>query len=233
MNARILLADDDASLRYVLSQALSKEGYDVRATGNVATLLKWVREGDGDLVLSDVYMGDECVFDALPAMRSARPDLPLVVMSGQSTVSTALSASGAGAYDYIPKPFDLDDLIAALRRALQGEPGAKARALAGQAAKEERLPLIGRSPAMQEVYRIMARVAGGDLTILVEGETGAGKERVARAIHDHSRRAHGPFIVAKLAGATPAQITQAFSNADGELAQARHGTLYLLSLIHI
>lgn len=230
MNARILLADDDASLRYVLSQALSKEGYDVRATGNVATLLKWVREGDGDLVLSDVYMGDECVFDALPAMRSARPDLPLVVMSGQSTVSTALSASGAGAYDYIPKPFDLDDLIAALRRALQGEPGAKARALAGQAAKEERLPLIGRSPAMQEVYRIMARVAGGDLTILVEGETGAGKERVARAIHDHSRRAHGPFIVAKLAGATPAQITQAFSNADGELAQARHGTLYLKGL---
>jgi two-component system, NtrC family, nitrogen regulation response regulator GlnG len=227
MSARILLADDDASLRFVLSQALTKEGYDVRATGNVATLLKWVREGDGDLVLSDVYMGDECVFDALPAMRTARPNLPVVVMSGQSTVTTALSASGAGAYDYIPKPFDLDDLIAALRRALDGEPGPKARAQAGQAAKEERLPLIGRSPAMQEVYRIMARAAGGDLTILIEGETGTGKKRLARAVHGHGRRAHGPFVVLSLAGAATAQIERELASAEGALAQARHGTLYL------
>ena len=91
MSARILLADDDASLRFVLSQALGKEGYDVRATGNVATLAKWVRDGEGDLVLSDVYMGDDCVFDALPGMRAARPTLPVIVMSAQSTVATALS----------------------------------------------------------------------------------------------------------------------------------------------
>ena len=97
MSARILLADDDSSLRFVLSQALGKEGYAVRATGNVATLSKWVRDGEGDLVLSDVYMGDECVFDALPAMRAARPNLPVIVMSAQSTVATALSAAGAGA----------------------------------------------------------------------------------------------------------------------------------------
>ena len=96
MSARILLAEDDNSLRLVLSQALGKEGYDVRATGNVATLSKWVRDGEGDLVLSDVYMGDDCVFDALPAMRMARPHLPVIVMSAQSTVSTALGAAGAG-----------------------------------------------------------------------------------------------------------------------------------------
>jgi hypothetical protein len=146
------------------------------------------------------------VFDALPAMRAARPHLPVIVMSAQSTVSTALSAAGAGAYDYVPKPFDLDALMAAVRRALAGGPDAKARAQASKAEKEERLPLIGRSPAMQDVYRIMARVAGSDLTVLVEGESGAGKERVARAIHEHSRRAAGPFVTISLAGAAASQL---------------------------
>lgn len=227
MNARILLADDDSSLRFVLSQALGKEGYAVRATGNVATLSKWVREGEGDLVLSDVYMGDDCVFDALPAMRAARPNLPVIVMSAQSTVSTALSAAGAGAYDYVPKPFDLDALMAAVRRALAGGPDAKARAQASKAEKEERLPLIGRSPAMQDVYRVMARVAGSDLTVLVEGESGAGKERVARAIHEHSRRAGGPFVNLSLAGAAAAQLDRDLFGADGAFARARNGTLFL------
>lgn len=227
MSARILLADDDASLRFVLSQALGKEGYNVRATGNVATLSKWVREGEGDLVLSDVYMGDECVFDALPSMRIARPNLPLIVMSAQSTVSTALSAAGAGAYDYVPKPFDLDDLMAAVRRALTGGPDAKTRAQGAKAEKEEKLPLIGRAPAMQEVYRVMARVAGTDLTVLVEGESGTGKERVARAIHDHSRRASGPFVIVSLAGAAPAQIDRELFGPDGKFQQARNGTLFL------
>lgn len=227
MSARILLADDDASLRFVLSQALGKEGYNVRATGNVATLSKWVREGEGDLVLSDVYMGDECVFDALPSMRMARPNLPVIVMSAQSTVSTALSAAGAGAYDYVPKPFDLDDLMAAVRRALTGGPDAKTRAQGAKAEKEEKLPLIGRAPAMQEVYRVMARVAGTDLTVLVEGESGTGKERVARAIHDHSRRASGPFVIVSLAGAAPAQIDQELFGPEGKFHQARNGTLFL------
>lgn len=227
MSARILLADDDSSLRFVLSQALGKEGYNVRATGNVATLSKWVREGEGDLVLSDVYMGDECVFDALPSMRMARPNLPVIVMSAQSTVSTALSAAGAGAYDYVPKPFDLDDLMAAVRRALSGGPDAKTRAQGAKAEKEEKLPLIGRAPAMQEVYRVMARVAGTDLTVLVEGESGTGKERVARAIHDHSRRASGPFVIVSLAGAAPAQIDQELFGPEGKFHQARNGTLFL------
>ncbi len=230
MTACILLADDDASLRYVLSQALGKEGFAVRATGNVATLLKWVREGEGDLVLSDVYMGDDSVFDALAAMRSARPNLPVIVMSAQSTITTALQASHAGAYDYIPKPFDLDDLMAALRRALDGEPNAKARAQASQAASAERLPLIGRSPPMQEVYRVMARVAGGELTVLIEGESGVGKHRVAQVLHEHSRRAGGQFIRVNLAGAGPAQIDQEVFGANGKFTQARGGTLYLEGL---
>src|SRR5262245_32675500 len=104
MSATILLAEDDASLRFVLSQALSREGYVVRATASAGALAKWVREGEGNLVLSDVYVGEDNVFDALPHMRTARPDLPVIVMSAQSTVATALSATSAGAYDYIPKP---------------------------------------------------------------------------------------------------------------------------------
>jgi two-component system nitrogen regulation response regulator GlnG len=227
MSANILLADDDASLRFVLSQALGKEGYNVRATGNVQTLAKWVRDGEGDLVLSDVYMGDDCVFDTLPGMRMSRPNLPVIVMSAQSTVATALSAAGAGAYDYVPKPFDLDELIAAVRRALAGGPDAKVRAQASKAEKEEKLPLIGRSPAMQEVYRIMARVAGTDLTVLIEGESGTGKERVARAIHEHSRRAHAPFITESLAGAAAMQLDRDLFGPDGKFQQANGGTLFL------
>lgn len=227
MSSSILLADDDASLRFVLSQALSKEGYAVRATGSVSTLSKWVREGEGDLVLSDVYMGDECVFDELPRMRMGRPSLPVIVMSAQSTVSTALSAANAGAFDYVPKPFDLNELMAAVRRALSGGPDAKTRALGSKAEKDERQPLIGRSAAMQEVYRVMARVAGTDLTVLIEGESGTGKERVARAIHDHSRRAGAPFVTMSLAAMAPAQIDTDLFGATGKFAQAKGGTLFL------
>lgn len=227
MSARILLADDDASLRYVLSQALAKEGYEVRATGNVATLSKWVRDGEGDLVLSDVYMGEDCVFDALPAMRASRPHLPVIVMSAQSTVATALSATGAGAYDYVPKPFDLDVLMATLRRALAGGPDAKTRAQTSKAEKEERLPLIGRAPAMQEVFRTMARVANTDLTVLIEGEVGSGKERVARAIYEHGKRANAPFVGISLAGASAAQLERDLFGPSGAIARAEGGVLFL------
>ncbi|MBS0385519.1 MAG: sigma 54-interacting transcriptional regulator [Proteobacteria bacterium] len=227
MSATILLAEDDASLRFVLSQALSKEGYSVRATASASALSKWVREGEGNLVLSDVYVGEDNVFEALPNMRAARPDLPIIVMSAQTTVATALSATTAGAYEYIPKPFDLEDLLATVRRALEGGPDAKTRALSTKAVKEERLPLIGRSTVMQEVYRTMARVAGTDLTVLVEGESGTGKERVARALHDNSRRSRGPFVAASLAGATAMQLDRDLFAAGGKIAQADGGTLFL------
>ena len=223
MSANVLLADDDASLRFVLSQALSKEGYAVRATASASTLAKWVREGEGDLVLSDVYLGDDCVFDTLPALRTARPNLPMIVMSAQSTVATALSAAAAGAYDYMPKPFDLDELLVLVKRALSG-PDAQSRSQASKAEKEEKLPLIGRSAAMQEVYRTIARVAGGDLTVLIEGESGAGKGRVARALHDHSRRAAGAYITQSLAGADSSRLERELTD---NLKQAEGGTLFV------
>lgn len=227
MSTSILLADDDASLRFVLSQALSKEGYDVRATSNVATLSKWVREGEGDLVLSDVYMGDACVFDELPSMRMVRPHLPVIVMSAQSTVNTALSATGAGAYDYIPKPFDLDELLATVARALKARPTPKSRAQSAKAEKDAALPVIGRSQAMQDAYRTMARVASTDLTVLIEGESGVGKERVARALHQHSRRAREPFVPMSLAGLGAADIDRLLVGPSGRMAQAQGGTLFM------
>ena len=222
--ATVLLADDDASLRFVLSQALSREGYTVRATGAVATLAKWVRDGEGDLVVSDVFMGDECVFDALPALRSARPDLPVIVMSAQSTVSTAMSAAGVGAYDYLPKPFDLDDMLASVKRALAGVKGRGRNATPLGSPRDERLPLTGRSAAMQEVYRVMSRVTTSDLTVLIEGEPGSGKRRVAKAIHAFSRRKNGPFVALNL-GAHAGEVDRAL--LDKALSDAEGGVLLL------
>lgn len=225
MSASILLAEDDTSLRFVLSQALTKEGYGVRATTNAATLSKWAREGEGDLILTDVYLGEENVFDLLPSLHQARPNLPVIVMSAQSTVATALTAASAGAFDYLPKPFDLDALIATVRRALAGAPDAKSRAAASKAEKEERLPLIGRSPAMQEVYRVLARAGPSHLPVLIEGENGSGKERIARAMHEYARS--GAFVTAALGGLSAARIEQEFLGPSGKLAQARGGTLFL------
>ncbi len=220
----MILADDDASLRYVLSQALSGEGYSVRATGNVTTLAKWLKAGEGDVVLSDVYMGEESLFSVLPALRAARPDLPIIVMSAQSTIATALSASAAGVFDYVPKPFDLDALLATIRQALatsHARPGAK------QAREEEALPFVGRSLAMQKLFRAIARLAPTDVPVLIEGESGVGKERVARAIHAHSVRAKHPFVAVNIAAASAAKIEEEFCSPTGAAARARGGVLML------
>lgn len=223
MTPTILLADDDASLRFVLSQALAKEGYAVQATNNAATLTKWVQEGKGDLILSDIYMGEANLFDALPRMRTSRGNLPVIVMSAQSTVTTALSAASAGVYEYLPKPFDLDHLFALIRKALAGGPDADTRAKANHAERDERLPLIGRSPAMQEVFRILARVATLNLPVLITGEAGVGKQRVARTLHDHGKRPTEPFLQIRLAGANPQALDQSFD----ALAAATGGSIFL------
>jgi two-component system nitrogen regulation response regulator GlnG len=228
---KVLIADDDASIRLVLSQAFTRAGFQVRATGAAATLLKWISEGEGDLVVTDVIMADENVFDVLPRMRKLRPKLPIIVMSAQNTLLTAVNAAETGAFEYMPKPFDLDDMVAAARRALakptQPEP-AKAQALA---ARDERLPLIGRSAPMQEVYRTLARLVGAELTVLILGESGTGKELAARALHDLGRRRDGKFVVIHLA-ATPRERVESElfgvgPDTTGKLVEADGGTLFL------
>src|SRR5262249_18520161 len=152
----ILVADDDAAIRTVLNHALSRAGYEVRSSGNAATLWRWVSQGDGDLVITDVVMPDENAFDLLPRIKKVRPELPIIVMSAQNTSMTATRASERGASEYLPKPFDLKELIAVVGRAL-AEPKERARP---QPAPEEldSIPLVGRSPAMQEIYRLLARL---------------------------------------------------------------------------
>jgi len=234
MNAaakKILIADDDASIRLVLSQAFTRLGYQVRATGNAATLLKWVTDGEGDLVVTDVVMPDENVFDVLPRIRKERPKLPVIVMSAQNNLITAVNAAELGAFDYIPKPFDLDDMTAAARRALARPADPEAARAQARAVRDDRLPLIGRSGPMQEVYRTIARLVGADLTVLLSGESGTGKELVARALHDMGRRRDGRFVTVNLA-AVPRERVEAelFGKADGDagkLIEADGGTLFL------
>ena len=185
MNGRILVADDDTAIRTVVSQALSRAGYEVRTTSTAASLWRWVQAGEGDLVITDVVMPDENAFELLPRMKKLRPDLPIVVMSAQNTFMTAIKASERGAYDYLPKPFDLKELVAIVGRALS-EP--RHRVPAQRDPELEGMPLVGRSPAMQEIYRSLARLMQTDLTVMITGESGTGKELVARALHDYGKR---------------------------------------------
>jgi two-component system, NtrC family, nitrogen regulation response regulator GlnG len=172
----VLVADDDRSIRTVLTQALGRSGYQVRSTGNAATLWRWVEDGEGDLVITDVVMPDENGLDLIPRIHKLRPDLRVVVMSAQSTLMTAVKAAQRGAFEYLPKPFDLQELLSVVGRALAVSPGPTGVAPEPRDA-DERLPLIGRSPAMQEIYRTVARLTTADLTVMINGESGTGKER--------------------------------------------------------
>ena len=169
----VLIADDDRSIRTVLTQALGRSGYQVRCTGNAATLWRWVEEGEGDLVITDVVMPDENGLDLIPRIRRIRPDLRVVVMSAQSTLITAVKAAQRGAFEYLPKPFDLQELLSVVGRALTA-PIAVAPTVAEPRDADERLPLIGRSPAMQEIYRTIARLTAADLTVMINGVSGTG-----------------------------------------------------------
>ena len=207
MNAptpKVLIADDDASIRLVLSHAFTRAGFQVRATGAAATLLKWAQEGEGDVIVTDVVMPDENVFDVLPRIRAARPGLPIVVMSAQNTVLTAVAAAERGAFEYVPKPFDLDEMVAVTRRAL--EPARKAgRRPAATPTRNARPvePLLGRSAAMQGLYRSLARLVGSDAPTLVSGEPGSGRSLIARTLHDLGPNQDRPFLVVAAAFAEP------------------------------
>lgn len=236
--ATVLVADDDRTIRAVVSRALAAAGYSVRATGSAATLWRWANAGEGDLAIADVVMPDGDGLEMLPRLKSARPDLPVIVMSARNTLMTAVRANARGAYEYLPKPFDLDELTAAARRALAAPREAESAA-DDEAAAEDSLPLVGRSPAMQEVYRVLARLAATDLTVTITGESGTGKELVARALHDFGKRRDRPFVAVNMAaipreliesdlfGHEKGAFTGAAARAPGRFEQAGGGTLFL------
>lgn len=222
MDGTVLVADDDRTIRTVLTQALTRAGCKVHATSSMMTLMRWVEEGKGDLVISDVIMPDGNGLEALPRISRLRPGLPVIIISAQNTIVTAIQAAEAEAYDYLPKPFDLPDLMKRSARALDRKRSA-AIPPAAAAAREpgDDLPLVGRTAAMQALYRLVARVMNTDLPVLISGESGTGKTLIARAIHDFSDRRAKAFVTVQAAE---------LSGIDGiatTLSRARGGTLLI------
>ncbi len=233
----VLVADDDTAIRTVLTQALTRAGFEVRAGGTAASLWQWVSNGEGDVIVTDVMMPDQNAFDLIPRIKKLRPDLPIIVISAKNTLGTAVTAAEKGAFDYLPKPFDLSALTDLVQRAVDlpsGEPAAPV-----EAGDADGLPLVGASPAMQEIYRSVARMTQNDLSVLITGESGTGKELVARALHDYGNRKRGQFVAINMA-AIPRELIEselfghekgAFTGAnqrmDGRFEQAEGGTLFL------
>ncbi|MEQ8965163.1 MAG: nitrogen regulation protein NR(I) [Azospirillaceae bacterium] len=238
-SATILVADDDSAIRTVLTQALVRLGHDVRATGNAATLWRWIEAGEGDLVITDVIMPDENGLDLIPRIKRLRPELRIIVMSAQNTLLTAVKATERGAFEYLPKPFDLKELVGLVERALSAPKTVAKEIQQAPRDEDDNLPLIGRSPAMQEIYRVMARLMATDLTVMITGESGTGKELVARALHDYGKRSGGPFVAINMAaiprelieselfGHEKGAFTGATQRSSGRFEQAQGGTLFL------
>ncbi|MCH2546272.1 MAG: nitrogen regulation protein NR(I) [Alphaproteobacteria bacterium] len=235
----VLLADDDRAICTVLSQAIRREGFNVVTTDDAEILLNWVEEGKGDLVITDVLMPKGNGLDFLPRIKSARPDLPVIVISANNTLMTAVKATELGAFEYFPKPFDLDALVGCVQTSLADRLGDdEAVAIEGTSSDDEHV-LIGHSPAMQEVYKILARLVPVDLTVLLRGESGTGKELIARTLHTLSPRSKKPFIAVNMAaiprdlieselfGHEKGAFTGATNRKAGRFEQAEGGTLFL------
>jgi two-component system nitrogen regulation response regulator GlnG len=233
---RVLLVDDDDAIRTVVAHALRRAGHEVRTAASLAELRRELAGHAPDVLLTDVVLPDGDGIENVAQVLAAHPDLPVIVLSARNTLTTAVRATEAGAYDYLPKPFDLDTLTRTVAAALARRSGA------GEAQppdEDPSLPLIGRSPAMQDVYRVIARVVSNDLTVLVSGESGTGKELVARAIHDLGQRRAAPFvpinmaaiprelIEAELFGHERGAFTGAAQRNAGRFEQAAGGTLFL------
>jgi two-component system nitrogen regulation response regulator GlnG len=241
INSSILVADDDTAVRTVLTQALSRFGYQVKSVGTAAGLWKLIESGEGDLVITDVVMPDENGLELLPKIRELRPNLKIIVMSARNTLMTAVQANERGAFEYLAKPFDLNVLKLTVEKALESTSDNERGYIQTESKviDDEPMDLVGRSPPMQEIYRIMARVMGTELTVAITGESGTGKELIARALHNYGKRRNGPFVALNMA-AIPKELIEselfghekgAFTGAThrsiGRFKEAQNGTLFL------
>jgi len=221
MDGTVLVADDDRTIRTVLTQALTRAGCKVHATSSLTTLMRWVAEGKGDVVISDVVMPDGNGLEMLPKIAQDRPGLPVIVISAQNTIMTAIQAAEAQAYDYLPKPFDLPDLMKRTARALEQKRRSPAERAVDDDERPDDLPLVGRTAVMQQLYRLVAKVMNTDLAVLISGESGTGKSLIAKAIHDFSDRRTLPFLTI-----TDADLRELEGPAR-VLARVRGGTLLI------
>ncbi|MBL4853163.1 MAG: sigma-54-dependent Fis family transcriptional regulator [Robiginitomaculum sp.] len=188
MKYNILLADDDAGIRFVLSKYLTRAGYGVKATDNPQTLLKWAKAGEGDLILTDVHMGAEEIFKFVPELKTVRPDLPIIVISANTRMVTALKSRQAGVFEYIPKPFDLPGLQKTIERALDNQAVPQ---IAKTPAPDQ---MIGKSKVMQPVFRAISDYASGNIPVFIWGDVGAGKSLTAQCVHDAGARSDFNFL---------------------------------------
>ena len=232
---RVWLVDDDASIRWVLERALRNDGMAPRAFEAAEPALDALRRDAPDVLITDIRMPGASGLELLRRIRDARPELPVIVMTAHSDLGSAVSAYEGGAFEYLPKPFDIDQAVALVRRAASGALGSGSDAAAAPRMSE----LLGKAPAMQQVFRAIGRLSRSSVTVLITGESGTGKELVARALHEHSPRSGRPFIALNTA-AIPADLLEselfghergAFTGADaqrrGRFEQADGGTLFL------
>lgn len=235
----ILLVEDDAAIATVIIAALEDEGFTIAHCTGIAARDKQLAARRFGVMLTDVILEDGDGLASLSAVRDRAPDMPVIVLSAQNTLDTAVRASESDAFEYFPKPFDLDELVHAVRQAAGTRAPAQDEAASALQTEGEKMPLVGRSPAMQGVYRMITRVLRNDLTVLVTGESGTGKELVAEAIHELGNRRTGPFVAVNTA-AIPADLveselfghekgafTGAIAQAIGKFEQANGGTLFL------
>ena len=239
MEGTIIIADDDVSIRTVLTQAVSRAGCRVKSTGAISTLWRWIEEGEGDAIILDVVLPDGDALDILPAIKKKRPDIPVIVISANNTILTTIRASESGAYEYFPKPFDIKQILSTLNKALikKFSNNYKPKKIEHEPNEfKVDLPLIGRSQSMQEVYRVIARLINTDLTVMIIGASGTGKELVARALHDFGKRKEKPFVVMNLGSIPSDQVeNELFGNSDegrsddaiGKFQLAKGGTLFI------
>jgi len=235
MARRALLVEDDASIATVITAALEAEAFTVDRCDSIAGRDRLIAAGSYDVMLTDVVLTDGDGIASLADVHTAHPDMPVIVLSAQNTLDTAVRASDTGAFEYFPKPFDLEELVRAACQAADARGGASA----GEEQPGEALPLIGRSQVMQDVYRMITRVLRNDLTVLVLGESGTGKELVAEAIHQLGARKTGPFVAlntaaiprelieSELFGHEKGAFTGAVARSIGKFEQAHGGTLFL------
>lgn len=232
----ILLAEDDESVRLVTTKSLQDEGYKVESAETLKTLWMLIEEGKGNILISDVMMPDGELFDILPQITELRPELQVIVISAKNNLETAISATQKGAYEYLPKPFDLEELNQLIRKALLRRDSNKDSSLIGVSNNQL---IIGRSSVMQDLYKSVARLSQNDLTVMIYGESGTGKELVAKALHEYSSRSNYPFIALNMAaipkelieselfGHEKGAFTGAYQKSEGKFKHAEKGTLFL------
>ena len=218
MDGTILIADDDKTIRTVLTQAFTRAGCKVHATSSLITLMRWVGNGKGDLVISDVMMPDGNGLENLPHIKKLRPSLPVIIISAQNTIVTAIRANEAKAFDYLPKPFDLPELMRRSAIALKRKKLSSV-SLMPSMDLDLTIPLIGQSSAMQELYRLIARAIVSSAPILIYGEPGSGKSTVAKGLHNLSSRSAAPYIV------VDPTIAEDQDELDRAIYLAKDGTL--------